>query len=104
VYIGVKFSAITGGARGGNTHFEDPSARSAVIENHLGVVRFSKKFGCDHQKTNMGARRPGGTTQEDLKNIETAQHLGRRSLEEASPMGSMLIWAASFKIRMRSTT
>jgi inosose dehydratase len=54
-----------------------------VIENHLGVVRFSKKFGCDHQKTNLGSRRPGGTTQEDLKNIaETAEVLGRRSLEE----------------------
>jgi sugar phosphate isomerase/epimerase len=81
--IGVKFAAITGGSRGGNTHFEDPGARQAVIENHLGVVRFSKKFGCDHQKTNLGGRRPEGTTQEDLKNIsETLQILGRRSLEE----------------------
>lgn len=87
--IGVKFAAITGGARGGNTHFEDPAARQAVIENHLGVVRFSKKFGCDHQKTNLGSRRPGGTTQEDLKNIaETVQELGRRSLdEEGIPYG-----------------
>ena len=81
--IGVNFAAVTGGAKGGNTHFEDPAARQAVIENHLGVVRFSKKFGCNHQKTNMGARRPGGTTMEDLKNIaETVQQLGRRSLEE----------------------
>jgi inosose dehydratase len=81
--IGVRFAAITGGARGGSTHFEDPAARQAVIENHLGVVRFSKKFGCDHQKTNLGARRPEGTTQEDLKNIaETVEILGRRSLEE----------------------
>lgn len=81
--IGVKFVAVTGGSLGGNTHFEDPAARQAVIENHLGVVRFSKKFGCDHQKTNLGMRRPGGTTQEDLKNIaETLEMLGRRSLEE----------------------
>jgi inosose dehydratase len=81
--IGVKFAAITGGSRNGNTHFEDPAARGAVIENHLGVVRFSKKFGCDHQKTNLGNRRPEGTTQEDLKNIaETIGILGRRSLEE----------------------
>jgi hypothetical protein len=57
--IGVKFAAITGGARGGNIHFEDPASRQAVIENHLGVIRFSKKFGCDHQKTNLGPRRPG---------------------------------------------
>lgn len=81
--IGVKFAAITGGAKGGSTRFEDPNSRNAVIENHLGVIRFSRKFGCDHQKTNLGARRPGGTTQEDLKNIaETLEILGRRSLEE----------------------
>lgn len=87
--IGVRFAAITGGARGGSVAFEDPVQRQAVIENHLGVVRFSKKFGCDHQKTNLGRRRPGGTTQEDLKNIaETLQILGRRSLtEEGMPFG-----------------
>jgi len=72
-----------GGWPGGNTHFEDPASRQAVIENHLGVVRFAKKFGCDHQKTNLGNRRPEGTTQEDLKNIaETVQILCKRSLEE----------------------
>jgi len=87
--IDVKFAAITGGARGGSTKFEDPAARQAVIENHLGVIRYSKKFGCDHQKTNLGARRPGGTTEEDLKNIaETVEILGRRSLrEEGIPFG-----------------
>jgi inosose dehydratase len=81
--IGVRFVAITGGARGGDTHFEDPARRQAVIENHMGVVRFSRKFGADHQKTNLGARRPGGTTEEDLKNIaETLNILGRRIHEE----------------------
>jgi sugar phosphate isomerase/epimerase len=81
--IGVRFVAITGGAPGGDTQFEDPARRQAVIENHLGVVRFSKKFGADHQKTNLGRRRPGGTTDEDLKNIaETLQILGRRIHEE----------------------
>jgi inosose dehydratase len=87
--IGVKFVAITGGAKGGSTHFEDPAQREAVIANHLGVVRFSKKFGADHQKTNLGSRRPEGTTAEDLKNIsETLEILGRRSLEEENiPFG-----------------
>jgi len=81
--IGVQFVAITGGARGGDTHFEDPARRQAVIENHLAVVRFSRKFGADHQKTNLGSRRPGGTTPEDLKNIAaTVEELGKRSLEE----------------------
>jgi len=81
--IGVRFVAITGGARGGDTHFEDPARRQAVIENHLGVVRFSKKFGADHQKTNLGSRRPEGTTEEDLKNMtETLNILGKRIYEE----------------------
>ena len=81
--IGVRFVAITGGARGGDTHFEDPARRQAVIENHLGVVRFSRKFGADHQKTNLGSRRPEGTTEEDLKNIaETLEILGRRIYQE----------------------
>jgi inosose dehydratase len=81
--IGVGVCAITGGRRGGNTHFEDPASRQDVIENHLGVIRFSKKFGANHQKTNMGARRPTGTTEEDLKNMaETLQQLGKRAYEE----------------------
>jgi len=144
--IGVRFVAITGGARGGETAFEDPAKRAAVIANHLGAVRFSRKFGADHQKrtgrfrrhqgneelggfgrrkrvrcarvpqkkrtgrfrrhqgneelggfgrrkrvrcaqvpqkTNLGRRRPGGTTQEDLKNIaETLNILGKRIFGE----------------------
>src|SRR5271167_2200219 len=44
--IGVRFVAITGGARGGDTRFEDPSRRQDVVENFLSVVRFSKQFGC----------------------------------------------------------
>src|SRR5579863_155987 len=31
--IGVRFVAITGGARGGEIQFEDPAKRQAVIEN-----------------------------------------------------------------------
>jgi inosose dehydratase len=87
--IGVRFAAITGGAQGGSTRFEDPRERQTVIDNHLNVIRFSKKFGCDHQKTNLGSRRPGGTTEEDLKNIaETVEMLGRRSFrEEGIPFG-----------------
>lgn len=81
--IGVRFVAVTGGARGGDTHFEDPARRQAVIENHLGVVRFSKKFGAVHQKTNLGSRRPEGTTEEDLRHMaDTLNILGKRIFEE----------------------
>jgi hypothetical protein len=37
----------------GNTHFEDSASRQAEIDNHLAVIRFTKKFGGDHQKTNL---------------------------------------------------
>ncbi len=99
--IGVKFAAITGGPRGGSTRFEDPAARQDVIESHLRVVRFAKKFGCDHQKTNLGSRRPEGTTQEDLKNIaETLEILGRRSLqEEGIPFGVHAHLGSQFQTR-----
>jgi inosose dehydratase len=87
--LGVNFVAITGGAAGGATQFEDPAARSAVIDNHLAMARFSRKFGCVHQKTNLGKRRPGGTTDEDLTNMaRTVELLGRRMMEELGmPLG-----------------
>ena len=88
--IGVKFAAITGGSRGGSTSFEDPAARQAVIDNHLGVVRFSRQLRCGQcpPRPPEDQSRPAATprlrlTPEDLKNIAaTLEILGRRSLEE----------------------
>ena len=46
-------------------------------------MRFIKNFGCTHLKINLGPRRPGGTTDEDLKHMATAcQELGRRISDE----------------------
>ncbi len=81
--IGVNFVAVTGGAQGGSTRFEDPASRDAVIENHFGMARFSRRFGCQVQKTNTGRRRPNGTTDEDLKVMAgTLNALGKRISEE----------------------
>jgi inosose dehydratase len=81
--IGVNFVSITGGSAKGSTHFEDPASRDAVVENHFNMARFSRRFGCRVQKTNTGRRRPGGTTDEDLKVMsETLNVLGKRMLEE----------------------
>jgi inosose dehydratase len=81
--IGVNFVCISGGSATGNTHFEDPAARVAVIDNHFEMARFSRRFGCQVQKTNTGRRRSGGTTDEDLKVMSgTLNALGKRISEE----------------------
>jgi sugar phosphate isomerase/epimerase len=81
--LDVGFCSITGGAPGGATDFENPASRQAVIQNHFDMARFSRRFGTYVWKTNLGRRRPGGATPEDLKNMaETCQQLGKRMLDE----------------------
>jgi sugar phosphate isomerase/epimerase len=82
--IGAQFTAITGGALGGSVAFHDPSQRQQVVDNHFNMTRFSRRFGCDHQKTNTGPRKqPDGTPLQDLKEIaKTLDILGRRIREE----------------------
>jgi inosose dehydratase len=54
------------------------------------MARFSRRFGCDHQKTNCGPRRKGPdgrgvaeTPLEDMKNIVlTVEEIGKRCKEE----------------------
>src|SRR5690349_3871835 len=82
--IGAQFTAITGGAAGGSVAFQDPAQRRAVVDNHFNMTRFSRRFGCDHQKTNTGPRKqPNGTPDADLKEIAiTLDLLGKRIREE----------------------
>jgi sugar phosphate isomerase/epimerase len=82
--IGAQFTAITGGAATGSIAFQDPAQRQAVIDNHFNMARFSRRFGCDHQKTNTGPRQqPDGTPVADLKEIAiTLDALGKRLKEE----------------------
>ena len=82
--IGAQFTAITGGAAGGSVAFHDPAQRRDVVDNHFNMARFSRRFGCDHQKTNAGPRKqPDGTPLADLKEIAiTLEQLGKRLKEE----------------------
>ncbi len=80
--IGVRFVTISNGGSM-ETHFEDPSRRAKLLDDHMRLVRFIKLFGCDHLKINTGARRPTGTTDEDLRNMAaTLNELGRRISDE----------------------
>lgn len=80
--IGVRFVTISNGGPM-ETHFEDPARHEKIVEQHVRLVRFIKTFGCDHLKINTGARRPDGTTPEDLKQIAVVlDEIGRRTSQE----------------------
>jgi inosose dehydratase len=80
--IGVKFVTISNGGPL-EMHFEDPSKRTKLIDDHLRLVRFIKNFSCTHLKINLGPRRPEGTPDSDLKQIAiTLNELGKRISDE----------------------
>jgi inosose dehydratase len=66
--IGVQFVTISNGGPL-EMAFEDPSKRRKLLDDHMRLVRFIKQLGCDHLKINTNARRPTGTTPEDLKQM-----------------------------------
>jgi sugar phosphate isomerase/epimerase len=85
--IGVRFVTISNGGPM-EMHFEDPSKRQKILDEHMRLVRFIKQFGCDHLKINTGARRPEGTSREDLRNMaETLNELGKRISGEGLKFG-----------------
>jgi len=85
--IGVRFVTISNGGPL-EMHFEDPSKRGKLIEDHLKLVRFIKRFGCDHLKINLGSRRPEGTTGAHLKEIAaTCNELGKAITAEGLKLG-----------------
>ena len=87
VEIGVKFDTISNGGRM-EMHFEDPARHEKIIEQHMQLVGFIKHLGCDHLKINTGPRRPGGTTDQDLKNMAVVFNLlGRRISAEGLKCG-----------------
>ena len=85
--IGVKLVTISNNAPM-EMHFEDPSKRAKLMDDHLKLVRFIKALGCDHLKINSGTRRASGTTTEDLKNMAVAYNeLGKRVSGEGLKLG-----------------
>ena len=80
--IGVRSVTISNGGPM-EMHFEDPARHGRIVDEHLRLVRFIKRFGCTHLKINSGPRRPEGTTAEDLKNMATVfDEIGRRTAAE----------------------
>ncbi len=80
--IGVRFVTISNGSPM-EMHFEDPAKHPKVIDDHVRLIRFIKKLGCEHLKINLGPRRPTGTTDEDLRHMARALgEIGKRSVDE----------------------
>lgn len=76
--IGVRFVTISNNAPL-EMHFEDAAKRDRIVADHMRLVRLLNVLGCDHLKINSGNRRPGGTTDDDLKAMAaTYNELGRR--------------------------
>ena len=86
--IGVRFVTISNNAPVTEMHFEDAGKRGRIIEDHMRLVRLIKHLGCDHLKINSGTRRPGGTTEADLKAMATTYNeLGKRVSGEGLKFG-----------------
>src|SRR6266540_4004668 len=80
--IGVRFVTISNGSPL-EMRFEDPSKHLKVIEDHMRLLRFIKRLGCEHLKINLGSRRPTGTTDEDLNHMASVLgEIGRQSTDE----------------------
>jgi inosose dehydratase len=76
--IGVRFVTISNSGPL-ETHFEDPARHARLVEDHVALGRFIRKFGCTHLKINLGPRRPEGTTAADLEQMSKVLNvLGKR--------------------------
>jgi inosose dehydratase len=79
----VTLVTCSNGGPGQSTDFIDPARRQQTIDDHVAFARdFLKVFGCQHFKINMGARPPGGTSDEDLRAIaSTIDELAKRTAD-----------------------
>jgi inosose dehydratase len=80
---GITVITCSNGGDGQAMEFIDPDGRKQTINDHVAFARdFLSLFGCDHFKINMGARPPGGPSDEDLTALaDTLNELGRRTAE-----------------------
>jgi inosose dehydratase len=79
---GITLIDVSNGAKGQSTNFIDPDEIPKTIADHVAFARdFLQVFGCDHYKVNMGARPPGGPSDEQLKRLaDTLNEIGRQTI------------------------
>jgi sugar phosphate isomerase/epimerase len=85
--MNLKMETVSNGGRM-NTLFQKPDQRKEVIDDHMRLVRFIKKLGCDHLKINCGGENPGGNTPEIYREIaKTFDELGKRISDQGIRFG-----------------
>jgi len=85
--MNLKMETVSNGGRM-NTFFQKPEQRKEVIEDHMRLVRFIKKLGCDHLKINCGGENPGGNTPAIYREMaKTFDELGKRISDEGIKFG-----------------
>lgn len=79
---GIALIDVSNGAKGQSTNFIDPGQTPKTIADHVEFAReFLQPFGCDLWKCNMGARPPGGSSDEQLKRLaDTLNEIGRQTI------------------------
>ena len=84
---GLRLVTVSNGS-GMEMDLADPTRADRLIEDHLRLVEFIKRFDCDHLKINTGRRRRQGTTAEDLSHMAaTLNRLGKRTAEQGVKLG-----------------
>src|SRR5712692_10916950 len=77
---GVTMIDVSNGAKGQSTNFIDRDQIPKTIADHVAFARdFLQPFGATHWKCNMGARPPGGPSDDQLKRLaDTLNEIGRQ--------------------------
>ncbi len=76
--LGLKMETVSNGGEM-NTFFQHAEHREQVLADHLRLVRFIQRLGCDHLKINCGGPNPGGNTAAIYREMSTTfNELGKR--------------------------
>ncbi len=79
---GITFIDASNGEVGQSTNFIDPDRIPKTIADHVAFARdFLQPLGARHWKCNMGARPPGGPSDDQLKRLaDTLSEIGRQTI------------------------
>ena len=79
---GLTLIDVSNGAQGQSTNFIDPDRIPKTIADHVAFARdFLQPFGVNVWKCNMGARPPGGPSDDQLKRLaNTLNEIGRQTI------------------------
>jgi inosose dehydratase len=84
------------------TDFGNPSQRAGIVEDHMKLVNFIHKFGCDHLKINCGRRQvvAGAARTQMYKDMSvTFQEIGKRMADMGMKFGIHAHLGSNFQTR-----